>query len=461
MSLAGASGTWLLHTRACAPVRIVHRYSRSWLVGPGHSSSLVFVRCKHLLTFEARPLAACLQMRGVIWGTAPRVLHLAFEDASRHMRLVMSVSVSPVCRSIRACRPRGSRCSPRPKSCPARRLQILLSSDRGQTRARLAMRASSLGVLKDLPSIDVHTRCPLPHIASNVLRSRLTSSSTRSVHVVSHDFDDFLHLGGAGLLHPAANHGIHYVSGCAFVTSAAWYRGTSPRRCRRLLRAEPVRVAVRVASRCRDRPVPTEVFGASRRRVPCRGRSLSVELRAHCTTPSAVSPRCRGGLVSEATWCCVLRDVVLSALVRLLPKQVTSSSRSEPSSPEGSVSACRSSLTRYPSATSDSLSPRRPQRLPKQSSELSSTQGPPVCVPKPASRVLETCALPVVAEATRTALDRRSDRRAVTFAPSASVTEVPAASSARAVPGGARVHTQRTVPVLDRVTPKCRDTEVP
>jgi len=324
------------------------------------------------------------QMRGVIWGTAPRVLHLAFEDASRHLRLVMSMSVSPDCRSNRARRSWGSRCSPRPKSCSARRLQISLFSDRGQTRARLAMRASSLGVLKDHPSIDVHSRCPLPHIASNVLRPRLTSSSTRSVHVVSHDFDDFLHLGGAGLLHPAANHGIHYVSGCVFVISAARYRGTFSRPCRRLLRAEPVRVAVRVASRCRDRPVPTEVIGASRCGAPCRSRSLHVELRARCTTPSAVSPRCRGVLVSEATWCCVLRDVVLFALVRLLPKQVTSSSRPGPSSPEGSVSACRNSLTRYPSATSDSLSPRSPQRLPKQSSESPSTRSSPVCVPKPA-----------------------------------------------------------------------------
>jgi hypothetical protein len=78
--------------------------------------------------------------------------------------------------------------------------------------------SSSLGVLKDHPSIDIRSRCPLPdphryaRAALRVLRPRHATASVRSVLVVPPDFDGFLHLGAAGLLHPAADPGIHHVS---------------------------------------------------------------------------------------------------------------------------------------------------------------------------------------------------------------------------------------------------------
>jgi hypothetical protein len=78
--------------------------------------------------------------------------------------------------------------------------------------------SSSLGVLKDHPSIDIRSRCPLPAPrprASTIrrdLRPRTATSSIRSVLVVLPDFDGFLHLGAAGLLRPAADPGIHHVS---------------------------------------------------------------------------------------------------------------------------------------------------------------------------------------------------------------------------------------------------------
>lgn len=78
--------------------------------------------------------------------------------------------------------------------------------------------SSSLGVLKDHPSIDIRTRCPLSDpsrrasASLRVLRSRHATASIRSVLAVPPDFDGFLHLGAAGLLHPAADPGIHHVS---------------------------------------------------------------------------------------------------------------------------------------------------------------------------------------------------------------------------------------------------------
>ena len=53
---------------------------------------------------------------------------------------------------------------------------------------------------------------PLPEgVAASLRRSGATRASC-SVHVVSHHLDGFLHLRVAGLLHPAADHGVHDVS---------------------------------------------------------------------------------------------------------------------------------------------------------------------------------------------------------------------------------------------------------
>jgi hypothetical protein len=173
LALAGTSGTGFLVTGACAPARFVRRRVGSWLVGPDHSASLVFSRCRHRSTFEALPLAAFLQVRGVTWGSTPRVLRLAFEDALRHSRLVMPV------RLTRADRSRPTPCA-RCQSAvlPAEAVRCVLPAGlvflptEAIQFTQLAMRASSHGVLKEHPSIDMHSRCPLPHAASSLFRSR-------------------------------------------------------------------------------------------------------------------------------------------------------------------------------------------------------------------------------------------------------------------------------------------------
>ena len=191
------------------------------------------------------------------------------------------------------------------------------------------LRASSLGVLKDRPSIDMRTRCPLPHDASVMLRSRAASSSTRSVHAVSHDFDGLLHLSVAGLLRPATDLGIHHVSGsfggrrrsgfspraaafrpirsgssratrCRASTSRCW---SLPLRCSRVRATEVAWLALRpkspgvppsrscAARACRrTQAVPvTEVPGLCLLASPCASLSLPAEagdLRADSVSSS-------------------------------------------------------------------------------------------------------------------------------------------------------------------------------
>jgi len=115
------------------------------------------------------------------------------------------------------------------------------------------VRTSSLGVLKDSPSIDIHTLdAPLrffrlddiigtsPHDLTmrarfprrftapgqvstprprRVLRPEQATAPTCSVLAVPPDFDGLLHLRAAGLLRPAADLGIHHVSGTSSTTS--------------------------------------------------------------------------------------------------------------------------------------------------------------------------------------------------------------------------------------------------
>jgi len=53
---------------------------------------------------------------------------------------------------------------------------------------------------------------PLPEGVTAFLRRPGATRASCSVHVVSHHLDSFLHLRVAGLLHPAADHGVHDVS---------------------------------------------------------------------------------------------------------------------------------------------------------------------------------------------------------------------------------------------------------
>jgi hypothetical protein len=158
-----------------AAARIHLHRARSWLVGPDHSTSLVF-------TFPI--LIGFADLRGTSSLGAPSGrcdLGLATSCPSSHLRrrIALLTTRRARARSVRFSQSRSVRC-------------VLVS------------RASSLGVLKDHPSIDMRSRSPLllGFTASCVskLRSRAASTSTRSARAVSHDFDGLLLLARCGLV---------------------------------------------------------------------------------------------------------------------------------------------------------------------------------------------------------------------------------------------------------------------
>lgn len=145
-----------------------------------------------------------------------------------------------------------------------------------------AVRASSLGVLKDHPSIDIRSRCPLPPGSAascgSELRSRLATASTRSVHAVSHDLDGLLHLGAAGLFHPAADHGIHHVSGGPGVCTP---RDSRRSRCLRRpnrsgVSGPSVALHLRLAARASDGFLPLSPLTRSRARRAAEAALLAL-----------------------------------------------------------------------------------------------------------------------------------------------------------------------------------------
>jgi len=85
-----------------------------------------------------------------------------------------------------------------------------------------------MGLSKDCPFVDIRFERPLPG-ARESARARLHSLPsveicqvpTRSVLAVPPGFDGLLRSSAAGLLHPAADHGVHYVSSleCEFLRS--------------------------------------------------------------------------------------------------------------------------------------------------------------------------------------------------------------------------------------------------
>jgi hypothetical protein len=351
---------------------------------------------RHFLSVRVRKrLSACF--------LAPRVLRVTFEDASRRARLAWSCLGHSPTKSKNTCSAAGgspqlsdlSRSPPtevglvRPKTnC----LGLPTGGGCSPTEAGwllpLAMRASSLGVLKDHPSTDKPSRCPLPRAARDTLRSRAASSSTRSVLAVSHDFDGLLHLGAAGLLHPAAGPGIHHVSGCARARLGGLDRGTSPVSAEPV-RAGPVRVADLAASRLRDQLVLTEV--SVLRRPPVSGatglrmtsglhvcRAPPTQAGVTCTSRSRCCPP-----PTQAGGACCLRDDLPGA-----PRR-----------------RCRSSPTRSPPGTSD-LHPHRCRRARDRSPvPRPRSRWVPAACRSPPRAPLEPCLLP------RSADQPRSPRR--------------------------------------------------
>jgi hypothetical protein len=175
----------------------------------------------------------------------------------------------------------------------------------GASRRRSAWcyRAPPSGFSKDRPSIDIIHRCPLP--AASATSGSLRSSATgwwpsagrckrpaRSVLVVSHHLDGFLHRRRVGLLHPTADPGVHRVS-ASHRTIASWCVAWGlPRRCHALQSFPYPYSRTRVtASRCPPAVVgrvpgftgvPLDFKALLRTSIRCDGPPLP-ELHARCS----------------------------------------------------------------------------------------------------------------------------------------------------------------------------------
>lgn len=105
-----------------------------------------------------------------------------------------------------------------------------------------------------------------PGVAAD-LRPRVATPGTRSALAVSHDFGGLLRTRGAGLLHPAANHGVRLVSGHPPVLPPRHPTGArSP--CGGRVRADGARPG---AARSEDPAVGVDVPGADEPKLGARG----------------------------------------------------------------------------------------------------------------------------------------------------------------------------------------------
>ena len=175
--------------------------------------------------------------------------------------------------------------------------------DASRRRSAWCYRAPPSGFSKDRPSIDIIHRCPLP--AASATSGSLRSSATgwwpsagrckrpaRSVLVVSHHLDGFLHRRRVGLLHPTADPGVHRVS-ASHRTIASWCVAWGlPRRCHALQSFPYPYSRTRVtASRCPPAVVgrvpgftgvPLDFKALLRTSIRCDGPPLP-ELHARCS----------------------------------------------------------------------------------------------------------------------------------------------------------------------------------
>jgi hypothetical protein len=184
MVLAGTAGTGLRITGAAAPAWGHPRLRGcGWLAlaaRPPWSSPV-----QHGPTSEALPLCACPQ---AVECLLPRPScpsrHLRRRITSRAARLVLLLAHSD--KSAHTCSAQGglplpsdrSRSPPtvagfvrRSPNCVGLPTSGCCSPAEAWLLLPLAMRALSLGVLKDLPSTDNPSRCPLPRAARDTLRS--------------------------------------------------------------------------------------------------------------------------------------------------------------------------------------------------------------------------------------------------------------------------------------------------
>jgi hypothetical protein len=216
----------------------------------------------------------------------------------------------------------------------------------------------------DIPS-SVHSRTRLPARAS---ASREPPSKSCSVPVVSHHLDGFLRSEVAGLLHPAAGHGVRRVS-CHRVPGRPLDESRSRRECRCIPRDAfhtPRRIppdrsrttspwplppcrSLRPARHLRPPPFPETTLGAPRRGVPTSRLCSAIE----SVTPSRPFPAGRRPILPG------LRS----------PSRAFLSAREHPppahrrrirNSPRGDRPPCASSVPKPPALARIAVSPGSP-----------------------------------------------------------------------------------------------------
>jgi hypothetical protein len=151
------------------------------------------------LTSEVLPELCDIPLRRAWMSRALRDLHVLFEDASQFA--LSSPAAASWWKGRLSQSPSPSASRPRPV-----RLQLLSSTP-------------LLGLSKDCPFVDTRFERPLPGSICATHAPHFSHPSAwschrqaRSVLVVPPDFDGFLRSSAAGLLHPAADHGVHCVS---------------------------------------------------------------------------------------------------------------------------------------------------------------------------------------------------------------------------------------------------------
>jgi hypothetical protein len=138
-----------------------------------------------------------------------------------------------------------------------------------------------MGFVRLHPSTVQHFRCPLPEPEGSFGQD-LPQSWSCSVFVVSHHLDGLLHLGAAGLLHPATGHEVRRVSSSLRQPTRRWpalcapfpRRGSHP--SKNSTRQQPYRVT---AACCPL--VVTALFAAASSRAGCPALSLARVDRPH------------------------------------------------------------------------------------------------------------------------------------------------------------------------------------
>jgi hypothetical protein len=156
----------------------------------------------------------------------------ALAVADRTLEVFPSSRLRLASRAAQVHRVRPDDVGPRGLRLSFRALRLCWNSSQPPKRSRVP---PLVGFAAFRPSAVRPSACPLPEAEAS-FGPTVPAADSRSVHVVSHHLDGFLHAGAAGLLHPAASLGVRRVSrsgfpvtrGCPASPSRSPRRGSYP-----------------------------------------------------------------------------------------------------------------------------------------------------------------------------------------------------------------------------------------